>query len=461
MSLATLASAIKKGQDFASKASNAATKLQSTAEKVSGVVKSTAEQVSSVVKQGNELMSRGSDVATKLQSTASQISDEGNKMASTLGLSNPTNAPPSNAPPSNAPPTNAPPTNAPPSNENAFSSLKGLLSGETPNVIEIADDDKKKEILKAYRKIVEDNKAPIQDKILKAFDAALVHISSDKYVDDHFVKEFLHQVIFNQINSYYNKINTIYVQHIFLKHIFQKNKELIISALTTSVRMQGYSRSERIRNIFDSFRNQLAAHITASFNTNTKISGGDVNAVPTTQTILTQISKWFPIEKTQSEVSRDIAYIITDILPSYIVDIATNNRNRHYTEFNTKLSTALNKISNNITNTVEKVLLEPNTPELDIALLHASLSIEDKHYMKDTVLQCIDANIDNNIEITDANASDVAHQIYDTIMLTSDQTFKTTLSAQIPKQKGGRKRRKTRRYRKSAHNKHNKSTKKR
>jgi len=459
MSLANVASVFKKTTEAATKLKGTMDKVSDAAKQVKGTVDTavkTATDVANTTKdainQVSEIGAQVSDAAKQVKGTATDVANttqsainQVSEIGAQLGLPNATAT-------SNA--------------QQPANPLAGLFQSDAKPAVTIPDDDIKKEILKAYLNVIEENKELIQNKMLKSFDTALTHITSDKYVDDRSVKEYLHNVIFNQIDKYYKEVDTIYVQHIFLKHIFKNNKDIIIAALTKSIRMKGDSQSERERNILNSFRNHLAEHIISSFEPThplpplpKPVKGGDSNVVPDKTTVLTQISKWFPIDADQTKVSWEIAYMITQLLPKYINDIALNDKNPHYKEFNTKLSTGLNAISANITNTIHNVLLEPNTPELDIALLHASLSIPNEHYMKDTVLACIREYIGVNTEITDANASDVAYRIYDSILLTSDQMFRKTLAREIPTQKGGRRRLRSRKTRKHKRSKTNKTKK--
>lgn len=385
--------------------------------------------VSSLIKNSGAALGKLETMKKSVESGLSQAQQMADTVSSVVPLAQ---LSPSAAPA--APPTVATTAStaaqpvAPPPPPEKSSSPSIFSFGATEADIQPSAEDKKDQILKAYYDIIISQK----EIIAKKFQESL-----DSYIKDHFsvendkLKNFIQDVVFSQMNTYFKSINTSYLQHAFLLQIFHKHKDLLLNVFREAVMSASVLSTDPIEtnvsNIFIKFEKLLI-----EMNQQNKlirggglIQGGLSRGGNTDNSkMISEIANWFPLNETIQEVNRDIAYIIENVF------IETMNREN---TLSTTVSAMLSKYFHLIPDAMAKIIRDQPI-DVDIAILHASI-VESKGDARDTILQAIESTLRENpkfVSSQDKDSSAISQIIYDKIISISQNKYNTDIAKNIP-----------------------------
>lgn len=176
---------------------------------------------------------------------------------------------------------------------------------------QVTEEEKHDAVLRAYRGIIEKYESSI---------ASRFNESVDSYLKAHFdienaeLNAFIRDTLFQQINAFFQTVNTQYVMYAYMHALFTKHLSLITKMLVSSVQNAGIG-LEAISpkdidlyasDILDAFKNELGEIQMQD----TMLRGGgpmdDANRIA-------EIATWFPDDATKDDVNRDIKYIVQQV----------------------------------------------------------------------------------------------------------------------------------------------------
>lgn len=319
--------------------------------------------------------------------------------------------------------------------KNPMAAISGIMGGPADGKSAPAEEkpkgpdiqEKQMEVLQAYKNVILEKRGEIQKQFTEALDRYIKANIND--VNQTELKEFIEKTTFEQMNAYFDKINTSYVKHAFVIQIFMKHERVLLKILEQSVTNTNVLANtrdiiEKSSEVFEEFKKQLK-----EMNTQNKIIRGgnpEVSSDPSKR--ISEIASWFPDTIGRDTVNADLNYIIQQI---FIETMKTDNM----------LATTINKhmtkdIFPKIIEVMKKVI-ESQNAEVDTAILCASIEQPD---VQNTILRSIQSVLSNSNN-TD-NAMGVAQKIYNKILEESKENYDKDIEHIFDKKKpviGGKK----------------------
>lgn len=235
----------------------------------------------------------------------------------------------------------------------------------------ITDEEKKKEVLKAYYNVIIEQKDAVQQKFMEALDQ---YLKANLDMSDKRLKDFIEDITYSQMNSYFKDINTSYVKHAFIIQIFLKQQSLLYKVLENSISAANNieGTNNKVSTIFNAIKESLAEinqqeGIIRGGN-GTHLGGNEThlggNATDLDASKIAEIAFWFPDERDRQRVNYDITYTIEamfrDIM-NYDNTFATVVNNHMTKDIFPRIIDAMKK------------WIESQSIDVDIAILLASI----------------------------------------------------------------------------------------